>query len=297
MAIHQRPAVNIIELVQCFEEKPSTVMSRLPRGIILPSQVRYAVLDGGSNNESATDIDDNIFGKPFALSALNAPLPADIASADLYLIPHQVSNRFKQGINSILERLIRMANVGAVVVIAAPASASNIVEITSPMLKAKGFELVSCMSASVECLVLYRYTGSNEKQRRAKLTNGTPRKEVAILEPIVSSSKSQSFSKNLQSILKDQGYSVTTKTGAVETDAVDDKFCISLLELEKPMLENLSESDFQSIRKLMVSCERLLWIMCGDSPSFEIIDGLARCVNVEVAGARCQVLHLSSEGV
>lgn len=298
MIIHQRPAVNIIELVQGFEELPNTVTSRLPRGVLLPIKVRYAVVDGGSNNDSATDIDNNTFGRPFALGALGAPLPADIASADLFVVPYQVSNNFKQGLDSILERLIRVAKPGAVVVIAAPAAAaSNIEEITSPMLKAKGFEIVSCMSASAECLVLYRYTGSNEKQRLEKLTNGPPRKEVAILEPIASSPESQLFSKKLQNILKDQSYSVTTKIEVFETDAVDDKICISLLELEKPMLENLSEPDFQSIRKLMVSCERLLWITCGDNPSLEIVDGLARCVNVEVAGAKFQVLHLSSEGV
>jgi NADPH:quinone reductase-like Zn-dependent oxidoreductase/NAD(P)-dependent dehydrogenase (short-subunit alcohol dehydrogenase family) len=297
MAIHQRPTVNVIELVQGFEKLPHTVMSRLPRGVIFSTQVRYAVVDGGSDNDPATDIDDDIFGQPFALGALDAPLPADIASADLFLISHQVSNDLKEGLDSILERLIHMAKPGAVVVIAAPAAASNIEEIALPTLKAKGFELVSCMPAGAECLVLYKHTGSNEKQRPEKLTNGTPREEVSILEPITSSPEAQLLSKKLQDILKDHGYSVATKTGVVNTDAVDGKTYISLLELEKPMLENLSEPDFQSIRRLMVSCERLLWITCGDNPSFGIVDGLARCVNGEVAGAKFQVLHLSSEGM
>lgn len=294
MAIHQRPAVKVVELVQSFEELSHTVMSRLPRGVIFPSQVRYAVVNGGSNNDPAADIDGDIFGQPFALGASDASLAADVASAELFLIPHQVSIDLKEGLESILERLIHTAKPGAVVVIAAPAAAAadNIGTLTD-----KGFELISSMPAGAESLALYRHSGSNEKQRYGTFTNGTHQEVVSILEPSTSSPQAQSLSKKLQAILEDQGYSVTTQTGVVDADAVAGKTYISLLELEKPVLENLSEPDFQSIRRLMVSSERLLWITCGDNPSFGAVDGLARCVNNEVATAQFQVLHLSSEGM
>lgn len=296
MAIHQRPAVNIVELVHSSNELPSTVMSRLPKGAILPTRVRYAIVESSSEKDAAMTSAD-IFGQPFALNTSDAAVPADNASADLILVPHQVGKQLKDSLDSILERLILMTKPGALVIIAGPAAASNITEITSPKLKAKGFELVSSMSAGAEDVVLYRHIVSNKKSQTGKpITNGTHREEVAILEPLEPSLLSQSFSKKLQDILQDAGYSVMTKTGFADTDTVHDKICISLLELDKPMLENLSEPEFKNIQKLVVSGERLLWITCGDNPSMEMVDGLARCVNVEVASAKFQVLHLSSKG-
>lgn len=275
-----------------FKELPHTVVSRLPRGLILPSQVHYAVANGSSNNDPAADIDGDIFGQPFSLGASDAPLPVDVASAELFLIPHQVFIDLKEGLESILERLIPIAKPGTMVLIATPAAAGDIGILTD-----KSFELISFMPAGDKCLALYRNTGSNEKQSNGTLTNGTHQAKVSILEPSTSSPQAQSLSKKLQTILEDQGYSVTTQREVPDPDAIASKTWISLLELEKPVLENLSELDFRSIQRLMVSSERLLWITCGDNPSFESVDDLARCVNNEVATAKFQILHLSGEGM
>jgi len=292
MAIHQRPAIKIIELVQGDEALIGTTISRLPRDSILPTQVHYAV----ANSDIATIANNasDIFGQPFALGALDEPLPANLL-ADLLLIPHQVSKSIEEGLDNILERFMRMANPGAFVVIAAPA-AGKAEKVAIPALKAKGFELIFSMPGP-ESLSVYRNTGSNGKQQLENLDNGTTQEEVVIFEPTKSSPESQVFSKDLQRSLKDQGYSVVIKIGVAETDAADGKICISLLELEKPILENLSEVDFNSIRKLMVTSKRLIWIKCGDNPALGIIDGLARSVNIEVASTRSQVLHLSKQGV
>lgn len=59
--------------------------------------------------------------------------------------------------------------------------------------------------------------------------------------------------------------------------------CISLLELERPFLNGMSESDYLSVRKLLATCERLLWIT-GDpllTPEFDMISGLLRTVRWE----------------
>ena len=293
MAIHQRPAVQVVELTQSFEGLLHTVMSRLPRGVILPSQVRYAVANGGNSNDPTADINRDIFGQPFSLGAPDAPLPADLASAELFVVSHQVFIDVKESLEVILERLIRMAKPGAVVAIAAPVAAGDVGALTN-----NDFELISSMPG----LALYRHTGSNDKQSdgtltNRTLTNGTHDMKVSILEPSTLSPQAQSLSKKLQAILEDQGYSVTTQTAVADTDVIAGKTWISLLELETPVLERLSEPEFRSIQRLMVSSERLLWITCGDNPSFGSVDGLARCVNNEVATAKFQVLHLSSEGM
>lgn len=97
-------------------------------------------------------------------------------------------------------------------------------------------------------------------------------------------------------MLGEQGVSVSIKTGFADLDSLQDSICLSLLEVENPVLDKLSEQDFYGLRRLMVSCPRLTWFTLGDDLSFGIVDGLSRCVNVEVAGARFQVLHLSGTG-
>ena len=292
IAIHQHPASNVIELIQGPADLSHSVMCKLPSGVILSSHVRYAMLDDGSSKPHTADVDESVFGKSFTLGALSTPESKDIARADLILIPHKVSNDLARSPDSNLERLSLMAKPGAIIIIAAPAAAGNIEEVASPTLKAKGFELVSTIPAPSERLVLYRHTGSNEKQ----LTDGVHREQIVFLESISSSTESQLLSKHLEYTLEDQGYFVASRRGFDDLNAVEGKICISLLELEKPLLADLSESDFQNIRKLMVSCGRLVWLTCGDNPSFGLIDGLARCLNGEL-GSKFQVLHLSNEGM
>lgn len=289
IAVHQRPSVNVIELVTGYEELPNAVMSKLSRDMILPNQVRYALVNGTNDNHT----DNKIFGQPFALGALDTTLPPDLAPADLFVIPHQVNHNLKD-FNGILERLISLAKPDAIVLITAPAASHN-KEIALPALKNKGFQLVSFIPSGIECLALYS-SGTKEKQQPEKeLTNGYHKEEVVILEPSTSSAEAQSFSQRLKIVLQDQGYSVTAKTGL--TDAVKGKTYISLHELEQPLLYNLSEPEFQSIRTLVLNCERLLWITYGDNPLLGMVDGFLRVIRSEVAGPKFQVLHLSSEGL
>ena len=71
IAVHQRPSVNVIELVTGYEELPNAAMSKFSRDMILQTQVRYALVNGINDNHT----DDKIFGQPFALGALDTTLP------------------------------------------------------------------------------------------------------------------------------------------------------------------------------------------------------------------------------
>ncbi|PSN68460.1 hypothetical protein BS50DRAFT_676305 [Corynespora cassiicola Philippines] len=287
MVIHKRPESKVVELVQNWEMLSDAVISKFPKGIILPTQVRYAVVNG-AEPEAYTDKD--AFGRAFHLHTSDKPSGVETTPIELFVIPHQVSSQLTEGLDSILELLFRKVKPAddAFVVMAAPAAAGS-------LLKAKGFNLVTSMPVGTESLFLCKYIGNKQ------MTNGNgvhaQHEKVTIFEPTTPSSEEQSFSKKLQDQLKDQGYAVTTKAGVSEADPIHDKVCVSLLELQNPMLENLSEPDFQSLRKLWVGCERLLWITGGSSPSMGMVDGLSRCVNIEVAGAKFQVLHLTSGGV
>lgn len=84
-------------------------MSKLSRDMILPTQVRYALVNGINDNHT----DDKIFGQPFALGALDTSLPPELAPADLFVILHQVIHNLKD-FNGILERLIGLAKPDAI---------------------------------------------------------------------------------------------------------------------------------------------------------------------------------------
>ena len=301
MAIHQRPALKIIELVPSFSELRNAVLSTISKDHLLTHQVHYAVLDDDRSNNPDIDKVGDVFGQPLLLRDVDVRFPAGIAPADLFLIPSSISDNLKDGLHDILARVSRMARPDAVLIIVA--IASTIEEIASPILKVRGFEIAFRLPTGVEEVVVYRNVSRDHDLGAGDLTNGTlvngstHSMEVCIIEPMSLSPDAQTVSQKLQDRLEDQGFSVVIKTGAADIDVFDCRMFISLLELEEPILKDLSEPPFQSIRRLVINSERLLWITCGDDPAFGIVDGLSRCVNNEVAGSKFQVLHLSSGGM
>ncbi|KIW32671.1 uncharacterized protein PV07_04200 [Cladophialophora immunda] len=287
MVIHQHPAAKVIELVHSYKDLPYTAMSKLLDGVIRRTQVHYAVA------EAEGSISDEVVGQPFALGPLDAPLPADITPADLFVVPYDLSLKLKRNLNIYVERLVRMAKPGAMIAIATPAAVPA-QDAKSPSLKANGFDLLSSTEANGEIVTYYRHVG--EKQANGLLANGTHQEDVVLIVPAESSKGSQSFANKLQDMLHVRGYDVIVEKGTPEIESGDEKSYICLLELEKPFLENLSETDFLGIRKLMLTARRLLWVTCGDNPSLKMVDGLARCVNIELAASNFQVLHLSCQG-
>ena len=80
-------------------------------------------------------------------------------------------------------------------------------------------------------------------------TNDDEVREIVVLESKEASAVARKFSGALQTSLRECKYSVTTAMG-FDADAVAGKSCISLLELERPMLDNLSGSNFSNLRSL-----------------------------------------------
>ena len=154
----------------------------------------------------------------------------------------------------------------------------------------KGFRIVSSI-VDGESLALY----SHKEPQTEALANGVLKHEFVIMKPSRANSASQGFSTMLEKALESQGYSVTTESWGADINADDPKgkTYVSLLELEQPVLDNLSEQDFHNLRAVVLNCERLLWITYGDNPSFGMVDGFARCIMSEIVGTRFQLLHLS----
>ncbi|KAG7038038.1 reducing polyketide synthase [Colletotrichum scovillei] len=282
MALHLNPAATLLQLVPDHDAARNSVIASLPGDIVRPSQVRYAVINAAKNPST----DKTAFvGEAFELGAVDSPLPENIPKADLLIISSDVEKVDKR--DQFLERVLNLTKPEATVLIAAKQQP------TPGGLEARGYDFVFGVEGD-ERLALY-WGARNADAKPA--TNGTPARQAVIMEPTTMSKESRQFSKALQESLITQNYTVSTRTLTDEpkSDVAESEVLISLLELEKPLLDDLSEKEYENVKALSLAYQRLLWITCGDNPSFGVIDGLSRCVESEIAGTRFQVLHLSQE--
>lgn len=282
MALHLNPAATLLQLVPDHDAARNSVIASLPGDIVRPSQVRYAVINAAKS--PSTD-KTPVVGEAFELGALDSPLPENLPKADLLIISSDVEKIDKR--DQFLERVLSLTKPEATVLIAAKQQP------TPGGLEARGYDFVFGVEGD-ERLALYW----GARNADAKLAaNGTPARQAVIMEPTTMSTDSRQFSKALQEALIAQSYAVSTRTLADEpkSGAAESEVLISLLELEKPLLDDLSEKEYEVVKSLSLAYQRLLWITCGDNPSFGVIDGLSRCVESEIAGTRFQVLHLSQE--
>ena len=285
MALHHNPAATVVELILDPGELSNAAMSKLPASAIHPGQIRYAVAnntrEGGKSGSDVSAHFLSLIGESeTTLIDANSK-----ASADLLVISDQAEDA------GSLESLVNMARLQlakqhATVVIAASndAEASRLVAVN------RGFQIVSSLEDG-KSLALY----SHKEIQMERVANGVSKHEVVIMKPLKVNYATQGLSSALEKALQCQGYSVTTESwgASINTDDPKGKTYVFLLEIEQPLLDNLSERDFHNIRAVLLNCERLLWITYGDNPSFGMVDGFARCVMSEIVGIKFQLLHLS----
>lgn len=207
------------------------------------------------------------------------PVAADKALADVLIVSGDIA---KESIALMSQQLAKPEAI--VIIIADNAAAAS--------MTGRGYETVSPVDNDK---VLVQYSPKNDQTEA--YTNGKVGYEAVLAEPAVTSSAIKAFSSAVQDYLRTEGHDVTVKSWAdtIQAEDVKGKIFVSLLEFEQPLLDNLSERDFENIRTVVLNCERLLWITHGDNPTFGMVDGFARCMMSENAGMRFQILHLSGE--
>ncbi|KAH8815396.1 iterative type I polyketide synthase [Xylogone sp. PMI_703] len=90
------------------------------------------------------------------------------------------------------------------------------------------------------------------------------------------------FKAHLQEDLKISDVSIVNLMDLATTD-LSQGICLSVMELERPVLENLSEVEFENVRQFIATCGGMLWAG-GDTvkhPEFDMITGLTRTVRWE----------------
>lgn len=96
------------------------------------------------------------------------------------------------------------------------------------------------------------------------------------------------------------GYSTTTLIwGSADFTTSSSETCmfLSLLELENPLLENLSEPDFEAMKGMILNARSVFWVDGVDGPAGAMINGLARVLRSEVPGIGLRTLNTSSSSL
>ncbi|KAF6814034.1 hypothetical protein CSOJ01_04267 [Colletotrichum sojae] len=283
MALHLNAAASLLHVVPDHDAVANSVISELPEGTVRGNQVRYAVAHASG---SKTADHGSVIGEMFEVGNSDAPLPENVTPADILVIPASVDT--VDNLDQVLERVLSVTKPEAAVV----ATAKN--KSVAAVLEAKGFRLVTSIEKDGH-LALYKGSKTTSPDSNGRVNNTASDRQAVLLVPTAQSAVSKDFTRSFQLDLVAKGYSVSTRTLAdgPKDDVPETEHLVSLLELEQPLLDDLKEDQYEVIKALSLAYQRLLWITCGDNPSFGVIDGLSRCIESEIAGTRFQVLHLS----
>ncbi len=117
--------------------------------------------------------------------------------------------------------------------------------------------------------------------------------EIVIIQPAHLSAKAYTFSQQLSEALTKDSCPTSFFSWGSDPSALAGKPCISLLELERPMLSEMNERDFEFLKIFITEAERIFWIVGFDGPSSEMVSGLSRVVRNEIPGVSFQTAHMN----
>lgn len=262
IVLHANPATTVLELLTEADTSKAAISTALDAATF-PGQIRYVVAK--PQGEVITDI--------FYLGEADSPVPSTITAVDLIVVSPVCEGMVD--FEKFLDKVLCLAKPTTTVICTANA------ETAGPILARKGY-------ASTMASGLY-------SQRIEVMANGVEGKpEVVIIKSPTAGDLGKKLAVQLSEILTALEYGVKIATwDECIVAAVQGKLVISLLEIGKAFLDSLSETDFVSLKGIILTAKRLLWLTYGDDPVYNMVDGLSRVVREEIAGTHFEVLHLS----
>ena len=129
----------------------------------------------------------------------------------------------------------------------------------------------------------------------AKNTNvvhrGPEPQQVMLVQVADPSEAAQAVASQLANFLEQQGYKTTLFVWGTDVSLLIGRTCISLLELQEPLLRDLTQQNFDFVKRLILESASLFWVTGFDDPSAAMIDGLARVVRNETPGLSLRTFH------
>ena len=127
--------------------------------------------------------------------------------------------------------------------------------------------------------------------------NGVTKKEVVLIQPAEPAVHTQAVASDLTACLEKTDHSITPFRWGSDISKLSGKSCISLMELETPLLRDLGRDDFDTLKNAVLGAQKMFWIVGFDDPSAALIDGVARVVRNEVPGLSFRTLHTKEQTV
>lgn len=121
-----------------------------------------------------------------------------------------------------------------------------------------------------------------------------PKDEVTILQTPNCSKAAQELASKVSQLLQNDG--ISSQVCAWGSDNIDykGKRFIALVEFELPFLENLTQRDFEILKRLATEASSLQWVTALPDPERSSALGFARVVRNEIPAIRFQTLQLDT---
>ncbi|KAI0550654.1 hypothetical protein F4679DRAFT_594564 [Xylaria curta] len=126
-------------------------------------------------------------------------------------------------------------------------------------------------------------------------------KDVMIVTPDDCAGPTNTLASLIRCEFERLGSSVEIRDIQTATSSADGKTVVSLLEYEKPFLQEIGEAQFEQAKQVLLHSAELLWVTRSNPdelpahPSRHIISGLLRCLKTEDASRRLYELHFCRE--
>lgn len=118
--------------------------------------------------------------------------------------------------------------------------------------------------------------------------------DIWILQQPNGDGQPNGISSEIAKALDNQGFSVHTVDWPPNCSDLKGKHIISLLELERPLLGDLSSEDFDILKTVSTQCSQLLWVTQGDDPVVGTALGYLRSLKNENPNLKLRYLLLEN---
>lgn len=147
-------------------------------------------------------------------------------------------------------------------------------------------------------MVIERSTGgetATSGTQQTAIASATCSRHVYLLLPPHRTRRASLVAEELSKTLPDDDFIVSTVAWPPTMAELKGQLVISLLELDRPLLNCLEPADFDTLRQAILQARRLLWVCAGSDPRMEIAVGLLRVLQSENTSKQYQYVLLEDK--
>jgi zearalenone synthase (highly reducing iterative type I polyketide synthase) len=283
---HNTPEASIAEFVNTGSSEP--LLSVLDIADVLKT-ASYTIHVPDEATKKA--VEEHAQTSPDVDVVVRTPAEGDSGKFDLVIVPSVLKQtQDETSIASVVENTAKLLVSNGRLFVTALAEQADDIETRGRAVGIQDWVRLGNFSPDKQSVVLI---GHRRPEIAPNGVGGHP--EVVILQSPDPSAAIADLASSLVAQLSSAGYPASLQTwGACNTDTVEGKAWISLVEVDRPVLRQLTEDDFTFIKALVLGAQKVLWVGAfpETDPSNAIVTGLARVVRSEEPGIVFHTLQL-----